>query len=208
VVAGDRDGLIDRVPTAAGVDVGDPAIDQSGDHDGHTVSLAALRAMGAAPSSSAGAATGPQVHAVRCPAGHINSQNASTCRRCRAVIVDRSVQLLPRPSLGQLRFADGMVVELDRTLYLGRNPKAATQVPDGVGVVSIPDPEKALSRLHTEVRLEDWHVYVVDRRSANGTTVQLPGEKAVLLRAEEPMLIVPGAQIDLGVAWFQYEVTP
>jgi hypothetical protein len=73
--------------------------------------------------------------------------------------------------------------------------------------VAVSDPDKSLSRLHLEIRLEEWQVLVVDRQSSNGTVVELPGQGPVQIRPDEPCLIVPDTRVRLGdTASFVYEV--
>ena len=62
----------------------------------------------------------------------------------------------------------------------------------------MPDPEQVLSKVHAEIRLDNWDVYVVDRNSRNATFVTLPGQPAQRLTGGEPLRIVPGTTIDLA----------
>lgn len=212
-------GLIDHVPSrsvrarrpeepmGAAVSAEYHPVGTDGDHDGHTVSAAQLRAAraGLGPAKAPG---GPTVQAVRCVQGHLNPPHAAACRQCGGAIDDRTVATVSRPSLGRLRFVDGLVVELDRPLLLGRKPRARRQVSVGTeGLVALPDPEQLLSRTHAEVRLEDWQVLVLDCGSTNGTVVELPGAEPQQLRPEEPCLITPGTKVNLGDgAAFVFEV--
>ncbi|MFP5371917.1 MAG: FHA domain-containing protein [Actinomycetes bacterium] len=169
---------------------------------GRTMSVAELRAAAAG-----GAAPGqPSVQAVSCPAGHPNPPHADRCRSCDVAITDREVRTVARPSLGRLRFDDGLVVELDRTVVLGRKPTPSV---DGGGAVTIPDEERTLSRDHAEVRVVDWQVFVVDRHSTNGTSVQIPGQPLVQLRPDDPYLITGGTAVMLGdLVRFVFDVSP
>lgn len=197
--------------TSAGATATGPSVGQSrlGDHDGETVSLKSLRASLAADMAPE-TGQAPLVQSVHCASGHPNAPHADRCRSCAGQITDRTASLVPRPSLGRLRFADGMLVEVDRPLLLGRRPTHDTsrtingEVP---GLVLIPDPGKALSRIHVEVRLEDWQVLVVDRNSVNGTFVEIPGHSMMKLRPDEACLITAASRVNLGdVASFTYEV--
>jgi hypothetical protein len=170
-----------------------------GDHDGHTISIADVRrlAEGALVLSSAG----PEVQAVRCPSGHLNPPHAHACRVCGVVIEDRAVTTASRPSLGELRFDDGQVVPLDRGVLVGRKPVAPSIQRQGGLVphlVTLDDPDRMLSRVHLEVRLEDWQVSVIDQDSRNGTSVEIPGRSPITLRPGEPQLISPGTRTTLG----------
>ena len=93
-----------------------------------------------------------------------------------------------------------MIVDLDRPLLIGRKPSiesfsSAVELP---GLVSLPDPESVLSRVHVEVRLDGWEVLVVDQSSLNGTFVQLPGQEPQMLRPQDPCLIVSGTTVRFG----------
>lgn len=169
----------------------------AGDHDWHTVSAPLL----APPSAPQDLRSRPSIQAVLCVQGHANPPPQVVCATCRAPIVDRTVVSVERPVVGRLRFSDGMVVDLDRPLLMGRKPdhvpveKIGDEVPT---VLALPDPDNTLSRVHVEVRLEEWHVLVVDRHSANGTYVALPGEAPARLDPGTPCLVAPGAQVNLA----------
>jgi len=186
--------------------VSPPIADEADDADDATVAIADLRSMSAARSA------GVQVQAVSCPIGHPNPPHADRCRTCGTVILDRSVRQLTRPSLGLIHFEDGMVVELDRPLLLGREPNAEPKVnlgSDPPGLITIPDPAKGLSRVHIEIRLQDWHVVVVDRESLNHTFVELPGRPSQQLRPGEECVITPGTRVNLGeITSFTYRLPP
>lgn len=202
-------GLIDAVPSQ-GAHVHAGGVD--GDHDGHTVSVPRGPTTRPPRSAAAGALLRPIVQAVRCGRGHASPPSAERCASCGGPIADRRVLQVERPVLGRLRFSDGLVVDLDRPLLLGRKPdhspvgKIGGEEP---GLVALPDPDRALSRVHAEVRLEDWHVLVVDRRSANGTVVEIPGEDAMQLHPDQPCLITAGTRVSLAeVISFTLEVLP
>lgn len=181
----------------------DPA---AGDHDGHTVSLASLRSQLAQSAPSPGAT--PSVHAVHCPAGHLNPTHAGTCRACGEVIFDQEHVSVPRPVLGRIVFADGRIVTVDRPLLIGRAPKLegvlSGEPPEMVVVAS---PLKEVSSTHLEIRLEGWQVLVVDRQSTNGTVITPPGRDPQRLRPAEPVPIVPGTGVNLAdEVMFTFEV--
>lgn len=205
----DAGGLIDAVPSKASRP--EPAgID--GDHDGHTVSVPRGPVTRPPRPPATGALLRPIVQAVRCARGHANPPSVERCASCGGPIPDRRVVQVERPVLGRLRFSDGMVVDLDRPLVLGRKPDHAPAGKIGgedPGLIALPDPDRALSRVHAEVRLEDWHVLVVDRRSANGTVVEIPGEDAMQLHPDQPCLITTGTRVNLAeVISFTFEAPP
>jgi hypothetical protein len=170
-----------------------------------TVNRAALLAAAEAQPSH----TGPTVHAVLCPAGHMSPAHADTCRICHAQLPPQGAITAPRPLLGALRLSTGDFVTLDRGVVLGRAPEAPQgNDPDRPHVVQIASPENDISRTHLEVRLDGWHVLVTDLDSTNGTVVTLPGQPPLRLRANDPMAIEPGTVVSLAdEVTFVYEVS-
>lgn len=206
-VGGGAHGVITEVPVASsGGDV---------DHDGFTVSFAELqRIRGSGPVPDQGPVaqseegTGPVVHAVKCPVSHLNPPHADRCRVCGSPIEDQVHLTVPRPVLGRCVFSDGQVVGLVSGLVVGRNPKLTGALAADVPVlVSVTSPSKEVSGTHAEVRIDGWQVLVVDRQSTNGTIVTLPDREPMLIRAGEPVPVIPGTRVTLAdEVWFTYEV--
>ena len=148
------------------------------------------------------------MQAVACPYGHLGPTYEPYCRVCATAIEDPRPFLAVRPPLGLLRLSTGDVVPLDRGVIMGRNPRAVDD--NAVGrphLVRLPSPDNDVSRTHVEVRLEDWHVLVVDLGSTNGTTVTNPGQAPIRVRAHEPMPLEPNAEVNLAdEIVFRYEV--
>lgn len=156
-------------------------------------------------------AGGPSVWAVYCPQGHASPPYSPTCRICRMALPPHQQPIsVPRPALGQLKLGDGRVVILDRGAVFGRSPRAdasgntgAGGVPPHLVKVMLPD----ISRLHTEVRLEEWQVLVRDLGSANGSYLTLPGGRPQQMRPMEEYALEPGAVVSLaGSINVTYEV--
>jgi hypothetical protein len=175
------------------------------DHDGNTVlssAVADLRAAagpGAAPGpADASTAAGPQILARTCPQGHPNPPSWERCRTCQAELTGDAA-LAPRPLLGRMRTSAGEVVELDRTVVVGRRPRAPrTSGGDGARLVTVDSPSQDISRSHVEVRLEGWHVLVSDMATTNGTTLLRPGQPPRRLHPGEGVLVADGDVVDLG----------
>jgi hypothetical protein len=153
--------------------------------------------------------TGASVHGVRCPSGHPNPPAATMCRICGIGLGDADPVSMPRPLLGRLLFSNGTEVQLDRPAIVGRLPKAervsARELPQ---LVTVPSPDKDISRNHLEVRIDGWHVLVVDLGSTNGTVVTMPGQPPERLRAGEEQPIVPGTVVTIAdEITFVYEVS-
>jgi hypothetical protein len=170
-----------------------------------TMGRSLLRALIAA--QEPGPPPGPTVHAVHCPNGHLNPAHASSCRACGAPVLDEPPVTVPRPVLGALRLSTGDIIPLDRGVLLGRNPKPAAGPDADRHVVRVPSPTGDISRAHTEIRLDGWHVLVVDLNSTNGTVVVLPGRAPERLRPNEPRPIEPGTVVVLSdEVSFRFEV--
>lgn len=208
--------MIDSVPApgAPAVSLPSAAPEPPGDHDGYTVSAASLRSLrGGSDASSPGepqvrASASPMVHAITCASGHPNPPQSGTCRVCGKPMPFQDPVTVPRPPLGVLVFGDGREVVLDRFVLVGRSPAVDRVAPQTLPhLVKLDSPSKDLSRSHVEIRLEGWHVLVVDLQSTNGTVVQLPGRQPERLHPLEPFAIVPGTVVTLGDEQsFAYEV--
>ncbi|GAB2500770.1 hypothetical protein GCM10027063_45440 [Promicromonospora xylanilytica] len=187
------------------------------DHDGHTVmssAIADLRAAASAPSAPKFSApanpNAPKILAVTCENGHANPTARENCRECGSAL-SAEAELATRPSLGRMVVSSGaatsgaagirggQVVELDRPVIVGRRPRtnntSADQMPR---LVTVSSPQQDISRSHTEVSLEDWHVLVSDLATTNGTTLLRPGQPPRRLHPNEKELVSDGDVVDLG----------
>ena len=116
---------------------------------------------------------------------------------------------MARPALGILRLSTGDIVTLDRNVLLGRAPKPVDGLPpeEQPHVVKVPSPERDISRNHVEVLVEGWHVLIRDLGTTNGTTVALPGESPVRMRANDQQSLEPGSVVSMAdEVSFTYEV--
>ncbi len=130
-----------------------------------------------------------------CSKGHFTDTRKIICLFCDNEVEFGRFGTAPRPLLGQLHFADGDVVDLDKGVIIGRHPTQR----DGeeVHLVSFAD-DKLLSRVHAEVKLNDWDVVVVDRQSANGTHITFPDGRVVTVRPNLDNIIDDGAVVRFG----------
>lgn len=194
--------LIDRIPPPGPTPSPSSDSSQLGDHDGRTISKAQLAQMrGGVPASSAAEppATGPALQAILCVAGHPNPLQAGQCRTCGAEISSGNPVTVQRPTLGLLRFSNGLVIMLDRPQLIGRNPKIEGHVGGELpSIVKLDQLGQGLSRRHAAIHIDGWQVLLEDLNSANGTIVTLPGRPARRLHAGEPAILEPGAFVDLG----------
>lgn len=90
----------------------------------------------------------------------------------------------------------GQRVVLDRPALLGRNPYVVDDGERDARIVRVDDP--AVSRRHALVRMGRWTATVDDLRSANGTSVELPGGATATIRPGSPGPLVTGAVIRIG----------
>ncbi len=99
----------------------------------------------------------------------------------------------------RLKMADGVVVSLDLTVYLGRKPSVPRIASDRrVRLVAVPSADKQVSATHLELRQAGDAVVATDMRSTNGSTVTVPGSKPRTLLRGESAVVTPGTLIDLG----------
>lgn len=169
-----------------------------------TVSRASLGEMAGQPGPA-----GSMVQAVRCQHGHLSPPMAVSCRVCGFPLMGQAPISVVRPTLGVLRLSTGDVVPLDRSVIMGRNPKAdGANEAERPHVVRLPSPGHDISRTHVEIRLDGWHVLLTDLNSVNGTIVTPPWQEPQRLRPNESVPIEPGTVVSLAdEVTFRYEVT-
>ena len=99
----------------------------------------------------------------------------------------------------RLKMADGVIVSLDLTVYLGRRPSVPRIASDRrVRLVAVPSVGKEVSATHLELRWTGDAVVATDMRSTNGSTVMVPGNPPRTLLRGESAVVTPGSLIDLG----------
>ncbi|AWE43243.1 FHA domain-containing protein [Actinobaculum sp. 313] len=167
-------------------------IADDGDHDGETV-------MGKAAQSLRQAIEPPaMVLAMLCQFGHPNPPHAPLCRVCGNPVVGQA-NWYPRPSLGMVLVSTGLQIPIDADIVVGRKPSATPE--EGrprAHLVTVPSPERQISRVHCEIRVDGWDVRLLDRNSNNGTYVLRPGENPVRVTSSAPYFVQPGDVIDIG----------
>ena len=148
-----------------------PPLPAQGDHDGATISAAELRALRQQPASADETPT-----AVLPVAG---AADGST--------------------VGRLRVSSGQVVELDRTVIIGRRPRSTRASGASLPhLIAVESPQQDISRSHLEVRPEGDTVVVIDLHTTNGSTLLRPGADPVRLHPGEQTLVLTGDVVDLG----------
>jgi len=117
------------------------------------------------------------------------------------VLDGESTEIVPArtPARGRVRISDGRVVELERTVVIGRRPRstrpAETELPT---LVAVDGPQHDISRNHVELRAEGETILAVDLDSTNGTLLRRGAQDPVRLHPHEPTIVVDGDVLDLG----------
>jgi hypothetical protein len=147
-------------------------------------------------------ATAPVVQGVLCAHGHFNDPSSAFCATCGISMVQQTHNLVegPRPPLGVLVLDDGSTYVVDRDLVVGREPGHDPAVTAGTArPLELPDPERAISRVHARVTLHEWEVHVVDAGSANGTYVAARDATSwTPVPADAPAVLTPGMHVLIG----------
>lgn len=129
----------------------------------------------------------------RCVCGHLNSPGWPTCRVCDEPLGGARLDTDERPPLGVVRFSDGQVRDLDRSIVVGRSPRPMSH--DGrreCDVVVMDSADKVISRSHFELSVVDWDLRLIDRGSRNGTRLRKANHQELVLREGESSPLAPG----------------
>jgi FHA domain len=128
-----------------------------------------------------------------CSNNHFTDSTQFACVFCGADTDFSRIETGLRPPLGLLLFDDGRTVSLTTPVVVGRKP-SSTVISEHIAF----EDDKMLSRIHTEFRLVDWNVFVVDRQSVNGTIVESDSKPVVSLRPNVEMKLAHGAVVRFG----------
>ncbi|MET1050275.1 MAG: FHA domain-containing protein [Acidimicrobiales bacterium] len=144
----------------------------------------------------------PHVHGVICARGHFNDPTSPFCASCGISMVQQTHNLVegPRPPLGVLVLDDGSTYVVDRDIVVGREPDTDPAVAAGdVRGIALPDPERAISRVHARVTLQGWDVLISDAGSANGTFVaRRDATQWTPIQPDSPVALTPGMHVLVG----------
>lgn len=142
------------------------------------------------------------IHGVMCARGHFNDPNSPFCATCGISMVQQTHNLVegPRPPLGVLVLDDGSTYVVDKDIVMGREPDTDPEVLAGsVRSIALPDPERAISRVHARVTLHEWEVQLSDVGSANGTFVAArDASEWMPVPPDSPVTLTPGMHILVG----------
>ncbi len=148
----------------------------------------------------------PQVEGVLCANGHFNHPQAPYCAECGLSLAQQGAHTVwgPRPTVGVLVFDDGLTMNVDMDLVIGRRPDRDDAVRAGKArALPVEDGESAVSRVHAVITLTGWDVVITDQGSANGTYIA-PPEATVWtpLSPHQPAPLVPGTRVQVGKRTF------
>jgi hypothetical protein len=155
-----------------------------------------------APSAMAEAPAGTVLGAY-CGQGHFTDVRKGICIFCGDEVNFETNTNAPRPSLGVLTFDNGQTIQLTSAVVIGRKPSSH----DSTSQLVEFEEDKMLSRTHTEVRLVDWDVAVVDRQSVNGTIVEHVDGRRINSRPNIETRLEQGTIVRFGNHSFTYRRT-
>ncbi|MEZ3161450.1 FHA domain-containing protein [Microbacterium sp. BWT-B31] len=166
--------------------------------DDEATEAARGEAPGAASASGAGVGT-----AASDEGDHDGATiSVAQLRAMRGGLADSAPPPLAPPRLpapGRLRMSTGQVLVLDRTVVIGRRPRATRMTgTDLPHLVAVDSPQQDISRSHVEIRVEGGAILATDLRTTNGTTLRRPGSEPMRLHPGEATIVVAGDVIDLG----------
>lgn len=104
----------------------------------------------------------------------------------------------PAGSGGVLVFSSGDRIVVDRSMVLGRNPRAVDADGNETGLRRVRLTGAGVSRHHAMIRTDRRHVSIDDLGSSNGTWVTRPDTPVTAVRPGHPVDLVPGTVVDLG----------
>lgn len=147
----------------------------------------------------------PVVAGRRCPHGHFNHPDVSSCVTCGRPVDPAEGQVSgSRPPLGVLLADNTAVYRLDGGYLIGSAPDADPMVTGGRARPLIVESAEDLAPVHAEIRLTGWSVNVIDRgateqRGGGPTLVLQPGEAEwTPLRPFVATALRPGAHVAVG----------
>ena len=130
-------------------------------------------------------------------------------------VVERSdfvetTPLVQRPPVAALptatlTFSTGAVARIRAATLLGRRPSAETDESTDellAELLAVDDDSRTISKTHARLEWQDGRLWITDRRSANGTIVDRPGQNPVELAAGQPYRLIAGDVVRLGEVTF------
>lgn len=139
----------------------------------------------------------PQLMAAPCRNNHANPVGARTCRICRTPVDSSKAAPIRRPVLSGVCANSGEFINVEWAVVIGRSPNPSSVSPTAKGL-TVPSPQKDISRSHLLIEQRDWNVVARDLNSTNGTTVRSVGEPPFELRDGREVQLEIGTILDLG----------
>jgi len=103
------------------------------------------------------------------------------------------------PSRTTLEFTNGRQVDVDRTILIGRSPRAErTTAADIPTLFPVESPGHAISRTHLKISIDGARVLLEDLNSTNGTEVTPQAGSPLHLLPGEQALLTDGMVVSLG----------
>lgn len=178
--------------------------------DEHTI-IRGIKGMNQVPPPRPEPETGDESHsgpteyilARSCEQHHPNPPTSSTCHICGATLSGPARQVR-KPAMGRMMVRDRGGIrqyshELNRSVVLGRQPSvSAVNEPNPPRLLQIDSPSGDISRSHLLVRLEGWHVQLVDLGATNGTMLLREGQAPRRLSKNQEVMLINGDVADLG----------
>ncbi|WP_336644998.1 FHA domain-containing protein [Microbacterium sp. USHLN186] len=188
-------------------------VEDLGDHDGSTISLAELRRLrgeGGAENARVDTAALPATAAEQivrddaAPEPATPAADGAEQDERQTAAPDAPTALLPTVGEasgghGVARLSTGQTLALDRTVIIGRRPRSTRASGESMPhLVAVESPQQDISRSHLEIRPEGDSVVVIDLHTTNGSTLLRPGADPVRLHPGEHTLVLTGDVVDLG----------
>ncbi len=175
------------------------AVDEDEDHDLEPLPIEPDPAEARESDSSAGQV---MVRGTICSRGHFNDPRSRFCSSCGISMVHQTLNLVSgvRPPLGVLVFEDGTTYSLSANYVIGRQPDISSLIQSGDALpLLLTDTGRTISRVHAELRLQEWDVYFVNLSATNGSFLfdrQTSQWRA--LPTSEPIKLEPGSRLAMG----------
>lgn len=138
-----------------------------------------------------------------CTGGHPNPPEATSCRTCHLKLTGDATQVR-QPTMGRMFVTEqssgpGTNHLLTRSIIIGRQPSSASSSgPVEPKLMKVASPNNDISRSHVKVKIDGWHVELVDLGATNGTVLLRAGHSPRRLGTNESVLLLSGDVADLG----------
>lgn len=188
----------DQGSSAAGDLAGDDPWDVGewdvNDHDHHTVVGSGLAELLRSSVGEADDSREAGTLAVVCAAGHANPPHRAECWRCSQLLAGPPQQV-SRPVIAIARTSSGEVIEVNKDVVIGRNPRSRVTGSELPRLLALPYGH--ISATHLQLRVETWTLLAVDQNSTNGTYLRRHSDPPSRL-PDTPIPLSAGDMLDFG----------